>query len=167
MGNDTKIKANTIAMIDNNKGISLDEYLGNLSDLNTSNKSSLVNAINSLKPVVLFEGNQSVASEITLKYSVENYSYIEIYATTGDGFTLLVPSAKISTEFNKFQIAFNTSPSTGWINMNIDFSISENKITATALRQAYINNNRVVERVTTDLAGYAWNLHVVKVLGYK
>lgn len=144
-----------------------DDKIGNLSDLNTADKSSLVSAINSLKPVVLFEGNQSVASEITLKYSVENYSYIEVYATTGGGDNYLVPIVKVLKEFNKFQIVFNTSPSTGWINMNIDFSISENKITATALRQAYINNNRVVERVTTDLAGYAWNLHVVKVLGYK
>lgn len=48
MGNDTKIKANTIAMVDNNKGIPLDEYLGNLSDLNTTDKSNLVSAINEI-----------------------------------------------------------------------------------------------------------------------
>ena len=61
MGNDTKIKANTIAMVDNNKGIPLDEYLGNLSNLNTSNKSSLVNAINSLFPnnVIVESGSNS------------------------------------------------------------------------------------------------------------
>ena len=55
MGNDTKIKANTIAMIDNNKGIPLDEYLGNLSDLNTSDKSNLVNAINEVNSDIVYD----------------------------------------------------------------------------------------------------------------
>lgn len=41
MGNDTKIKANTIVVEDNNKAKPLDKVLGNLSDLNTSDKSNL------------------------------------------------------------------------------------------------------------------------------
>ena len=78
MGNDTKIKANTIAMIDNNKGISLDEYLGNLSDLNTSNKSSLVNAIN----------------EISQKNIIT--AYFTSYKSTGD----LSPVTNLNTDIN-------------------------------------------------------------------
>lgn len=120
-----------------------------------------------ITPVVLFSGDVSVSSPVTLSDNFKNYSYIEVYAVVGGGANILAPVVKVLKEFNNFQIVFNSSPSTGWINMNIDFSISENKITATALRQAYINNNKVVERVTTDLASYGWNLHIVKVLGYK
>ena len=36
MGNDTKIKANTIVVVDNNKAKTLDNVLGNLSDLDTT-----------------------------------------------------------------------------------------------------------------------------------
>ena len=46
MGNDTKIKANTIVVVDNNKAETLDNVLGNLSDLDTTNKDSLVSAVN-------------------------------------------------------------------------------------------------------------------------
>ena len=46
MGNDTKIKANTIVVVDNNKAKTLDNVLGNLSDLDTTNKDSLVSAVN-------------------------------------------------------------------------------------------------------------------------
>lgn len=41
-----KLNANEISMVDNNKGIPLDKYLGNLSDLSTVNKTSFVEVIN-------------------------------------------------------------------------------------------------------------------------
>lgn len=80
MGNDTKIKADTIAMVDNNKGIPLDEYLGNLSDLNTTDKTSLVGAINELagKGVInLFSGDITTQNTtITLNDNYTNYDFI-------------------------------------------------------------------------------------------
>ena len=119
-------------------------------------------------PVTLFDGNQSAdGSAITLTDAFENYEYIEVYATTTDSNDLLVPVVKVLKGFNKFQIVFNTSPSAGWINMNVDFSISGNTITPTALRQTYINSAKSIERVTLDLASYGWNLKIRKVLGYK
>lgn len=119
-------------------------------------------------PVTLFDGDVATdGGPITLSDNYENYEYIEVYATTTDDNELLVPVVKVLKGFNKFQIVFNTSPSTGWINMNVDFSISGNTITPIALRQVYINSSKSVERVTLDLAGYGWNLHIRKVLGYK
>lgn len=119
-------------------------------------------------PVTLFDGDVATdGSPITLSDNYENYEYIEVYATTTDDNDLLVPVVKVLKGFNKFQIVFNTSPSTGWINMNVDFSIFGNTITPTALRQVYINSSKSVERVTLDLAGYGWSLHIRKVLGYK
>lgn len=119
-------------------------------------------------PVTLFDGDVATdGSPITLSDNYENYEYIEVYATTTDDNDLLVPVVKVLKGFNKFQIVFNTSPSTGWMNMNVDFSIFGNTITPTALRQVYINSSKSVERVSLDLAGYGWNLHIRKVLGYK
>ena len=81
MGNDTKIKANTIAMVDNNKGIPLDEYLGNLSELNITDKSSLVNAINEvnskkLKKLWENQNTKDVISTQTINLSTDDYDYL-------------------------------------------------------------------------------------------
>lgn len=46
-----KLNANEVSMVDNNKGIPLNKYLGNLSSLNTADKSSLVKAINEMSVV--------------------------------------------------------------------------------------------------------------------
>ena len=75
MGNDTKIKANTIAMIDNNKGIPLDEYLGNLSDLNTNDKSNLVSAINEINN----KSAITVMASANKQYAQNNYLVVDAY----------------------------------------------------------------------------------------
>ena len=106
MGNDTKIKANTIAMVDNNKGIPLDEYLGNLSDLNTSDKSSLVGAINELtgKGVFNLWSGDVISSNtaINLNDNYKNYDFIVVvsrndYSATPSRlnrlYTLMIPVA--------------------------------------------------------------------------
>lgn len=49
--NNEKLNANEVSMVDNNKGIPLNKYLGNLSSLNTADKSSLVKAINEMSVV--------------------------------------------------------------------------------------------------------------------
>lgn len=89
MGNDTKIKANTIAMIDNNKGIPLDEYLGNLSDLNTSDKSNLVNAINEVNDKgvkLLFNGNITTnGTDIKLSENINNFDLICVVTRNDTG----------------------------------------------------------------------------------
>lgn len=54
-----------------------DENVGILSNLNTTDKSSLVNAINCLLPVTLFEGVGDTS--ITLNDNLANYKRIKIY----------------------------------------------------------------------------------------
>lgn len=89
MGNDTKIKANTIAMVDNNKGIPLDEYLGNLPDLNTSDKSNLVNAINEVNDKgvkLLFNGNITTnGTDIKLSENINNFDLICVVTRNDTG----------------------------------------------------------------------------------
>ena len=94
MGNDTKIKANTIAMLDNNKGIPLDEYLGNLSNLNTTNKTSLVNAVNEVNDKgvkLLFNGNIATnGTDIKLSESINNFDLICIVSRNDAGSQSLI-----------------------------------------------------------------------------
>lgn len=89
MGNDTKIKANTIAMVDNNKGIPLDEYLGNLPDLNTTDKTSLVNAINEVNDKgvkLLFNGNITTnGTDIKLSENINNFDLICVVTRNDTG----------------------------------------------------------------------------------
>ena len=84
MGNDTKIKADTIAVENNNKAKTLDNVLGNLSDLNTSDKSNLVNAINSNIPKVLYESSNGSNGNIILSDSIANYTYVEVFYRNND-----------------------------------------------------------------------------------
>lgn len=84
MGNDTKIKANTIAVVDNNKAKELNQVLGNLSTLNTTNKDSLVGAINELLPIVLYETDKtysetSTNTKITLTDDITKYKRVVLY----------------------------------------------------------------------------------------
>lgn len=128
MGNDTKIKADTIAVENNNKAKTLDNVLGNLSDLNTINKDSLVGAINELLPVVLYESDTH-RTNITLNDNATNYKYFDIYTTdtektsfirvenpNGKSISVSVPT--VSNDQNEVQFR------------NAIFKIQNNKITS-------------------------------------
>lgn len=75
MGNDTKIKANAIAVVDNNKAKTLDAVLGNLSNLNTTDKTSLVNAVNEVnnKSAITVMVNENK------QYAQNNYLVVDAY----------------------------------------------------------------------------------------
>lgn len=60
--------------------------VGILSNLETSNKTNLVSAINSTLPIVLYNNSQGSNTDITLNDAVENYEYIEIFYKNNDGF---------------------------------------------------------------------------------
>lgn len=56
--------------------------IGAMADLTTTDKSSLVDAINevnALAPIVLYENTTGTVGNVSLSDSAENYSYIEIY----------------------------------------------------------------------------------------
>ena len=90
MGNDTKIKANAIAVVDNNnKAKTLDNVLGNLSNLNTTNKDNLVSAVNEVNNKgikLLFNGNVITNStDIKLSESINNFDLICVVTRNDTG----------------------------------------------------------------------------------
>lgn len=62
----------------------LREQIGDLSSLNTTDKSSLVNAINRLVPIVLYQNESGSNGNITLSDSVANYTYVEVFYRNND-----------------------------------------------------------------------------------
>lgn len=103
----------------------LREQIGDLSDLNTEDKSSLVGAINDLLPVVLFETDKTFSNVadntvITLNDDITKYKRIVIYAmnnnrilnaaavynpSVGDVFSVLVTSSGSRSGYYAFESA--------------------------------------------------------------
>lgn len=80
-----------------NTGIYYDTGTGNLQNLNTRVNSSVVNAINGMLPVVLFDSMDSpdYGASITLSETAANYDYLEIIFRHGSNNafkSLLIPS---------------------------------------------------------------------------
>ena len=71
-----------------------DDKIGNLSDLNTADKSSIVNSVNSLEPVILYNNESGTNSNFSLNDDVSNYKYIEVY-TKQNNYTLAYKCQKI------------------------------------------------------------------------
>lgn len=70
-----KLNANEISMVDNNKGIPLDKYLGNLSDLSTANKTSFVEVINEVNS----KSAITVMTSANKQYTQNNYIVVDAY----------------------------------------------------------------------------------------
>lgn len=78
---------NGIEAIDNDVS-TINNNIGDLTDLETSDTSSLVSAVNSLRPIVLFEG-ASTNTTINLSDNVNNYTFIIITLfASGEYFTV-------------------------------------------------------------------------------
>lgn len=73
--NNEKLNANEVSIIDNNKGIQLDKYLGNLSSLNTVNKTSFVGAINEVNS----KSSITVMASENKQYAQNNYLVVDAY----------------------------------------------------------------------------------------
>ena len=101
MGNDTKIKANTIAMVDNNKGIPLDEYLGNLSNLDTSDKSSIVDSINEVNNKGIYDtAEQEIGKWIDNKKIYRKVIDLGSYKLTAGIHDIAIPNTQVDTLIN-------------------------------------------------------------------
>lgn len=107
MGNDTKIKANVIAMVDNNKGIPLDEYLGNLSNLKTNDKSNLVNAINEVKEKNILTAG--MVQQRTTINSLSNQVQLKVEQSVGNEITLSNNVITISNNIKKVKVSAQTN----------------------------------------------------------
>lgn len=78
---------------------SINDEIGDLTDLETSDISSLVNAINSLLPVILYDNDSNTSASVTLNDTSANYSRFIIEAKNDGGFYTSVvvdnPNGKI------------------------------------------------------------------------
>ena len=138
-----------------------DDKIGDLSDLNTTNKDSLVSAINELLPVVLYENEVGTSDNFTLSDSVANYKYIEVYVKQ-ESYTGGYKHEKLE-EPNGKKVMFNyeryeTNPDRL---QSFGLSVTFNGTAATVGDKfGFITGNQIYG--TT-----AESIKVVKVLGYK
>lgn len=164
MGNDTKIKANTIAVVDNNKAKELNQVLGNLSTLNTTNKDSLVGAINELLPVILYENETGTSNNFTLNDSVTNYEYIEVY-TRQENYTngykyekIYEPNGKkVFINYARYEGSESSNLKLQSFGMGVTFSGTNATVSD---KFGFVTGNTIYS-TTAD------SIKVVKVIGYK
>lgn len=170
-----KLNADEIAIkIENNKFQQLNKYLGDLLDLNTTDKSSLVSAINELLPVVLYETEKvysSVANDtvITLNDDITNYRRIKVYGILNNGnltyMELSNPSVNNVFSLNSFSNG-NRSGEYAFSTIFRNFIIQSN----TQIR--YDTGTQLASRITSynNLHGYVVDVQTIKIykiLGYK
>lgn len=147
-------KENMIGNIENN--------IGDLTDLETPDKTNLVNAINSNLPVVLYENSSGTdSSTIPLNDSASNYSKIEIYFGEASDY--------------KFGLALQSvyNPNEKYINL-FGFSVRNNTEIQLKGGTYYINNDTITRNIsravtleTNSVTLWDSNVKIYKVLGYK
>ena len=146
MGNDTKIKANVIAMVDNNKGIPLDEYLGNLSNLNTTDKSSIVGAINEIKKKNILAAEMSQESLTIVEGNQE--IPLKLGQLFGSEISLANNTITISNNINKVKVSatFNVQmPSAGNVYGQLTVKGLDGKIMATSANSSNVGQYNFFE----------------------
>lgn len=87
--------------------INLNNNVGNLIDLDTSNKENLVNAINEIlkkyAPIELYNNSSGAYGTINLSDDASNYTYMEIFFSGNDGYNypssvkIYSPNGKIAS----------------------------------------------------------------------
>lgn len=140
-----------------------DGKVGDLSDLNTSEKSNVVEAINSNLPTVLYENSDGSTGNITLSDSIDNYSAIEIfYKSDGDG---NFSSTKILNPFTRaalITMIINLSGNYRGVFLRMSqVALSGNQLTVEKNGQLFGGGTSVNNGTSNN------NVRIIKVLGYK
>ena len=151
-----------------------DDSIGNLSNLNTINKDSLVGAINELLPIVLYEtdktySNVETDTVITLNDDITNYKRIKVYGISNKNnltyIELFNPSVNNVFSLNYF--------SNGSRSGEYAFStIFRNFIVQSNTQIRYDTGAQLASRITSNnnLHGYVEDVQTIKIyqiLGYK
>ena len=151
-----------------------DDSVGNLSNLNTINKDSLVGAINELLPIVLYETDKTFSAVanntvISLNDNLSNYKRIVLYGISNNNNlgSVEVYNPTINDQPGMF-IAANGSRS-GMYAFNGTFRqwliTSENKIT---YREATDISSKIVSSsALTGFVGDSTNIKIYKIIGLK
>ncbi len=140
-----------------------DTNVGTLSNLQTPVITSIVDAINSLLPVVLYNNDAGSNDTITLSDSAANYSYLEIFYRSNDN---MYQSVKVYNPNGKNVSLFSTT--TNYANLRIygktkEVTISDNKITL------YLQNcsQFTINNASTGYVNNDNHIYITRVLGYK
>lgn len=154
-----------IVQANQNKKISKENIfsnIGDLSNLETTDKTSIVNAINSNLPVILYDNSTGTDSQtITLNDDASNYSRIEIYFGEAND--------------NRFGLASQSiyNPNEKYINL-FGFSVRNNAEIQLKGGTYYINNDTITRNISRAVTLQSnsvtlWdsNVKIYKVLGYK
>lgn len=137
-----------------------DDNVGTLSNLNTTDKTSIVNAINelvNLKPVVLYNDSTGTTGTVTLSDSAANYSYIEIFYKNTDGYCSSVKA--INGTDVSLTITYQASDKL-WYTSKV---VTINGISISNKNHAigWINNSNNTGYGNTN------NMKITRVIGYK
>lgn len=136
--------------------------IGDLTNLETSDTSSLVNAINSNLPVILYDNSTGTdSSTITLNDVASNYSMIKIYFGEASDNKLGIASQSIYNPNGKYINLFGMSvrSDTEIQLKGGTYSINNNTITRTISRAVTLKSNSVVL--------WSSNVKIYQVIGYQ
>lgn len=154
MGNDTKINANVISVVEDNKGKALDEYLNDI--INDFNQK--------ITGTVLYNNVSGSKDVITLSDDASNYNYIDIYTESEEGYVL--PLIRLKKGMSKFRQSYARYDTGITVNTKV-YTVSGKKITPTSAERLYVNGANVVGYTSNDLSEYSRIIKIIKVIGYK
>ena len=164
----TDLNANTFNAMQTNIEQAINENwskIGELNNLNTTNKENLVSAVNeiNLQKKVLYSNSNGSADEITLSEDITNYDNIEIISTN-DG-NVVLQTVKINSPKNKkFMINYNIWD-TGALFISKIYLITTNKITPDSNSALYIASNATISYIRHNQDNN--RIKIIKVIGYK
>ena len=135
------------------------EEVGNITNLNTTDKTSIVNAINSLQPTTLFYDANGNDSGITLNDNIENYSFYEItFSRGGAVYSCMRMSTKFTTNVALSQILYAGSITRIYTQ---EITISGNQLTRANGRYVNMPNSPTTYNVGND------TFRIYLIVGYK
>ena len=164
----TDLNANTFNAMQTNIEEAINENsskIGELNNLNTTNKENLVGAVNeiNLQKKVLYSNSNGSKDEITLSEDITNYDNIEIISTNDAN--VVLQTVKINSPKNKkFMINYNIWD-TGVLIISKIYLITTNKITPDSNSALYMASNSTIGYVRNNQDNF--RIKIVKVIGYK
>lgn len=157
-----KINASEVALVtDTNKYKSLDNVIGDLSSLNTTDNSNIIGAINNLVGYTIYDNSTGTSDNFTLNDSVANYKFIEVYFKQ-DGYYNGYKSQKLYEADGKtMQINYFSYHADGGRIQFFGETISFSGVSATIGNKfGYVLGNQEYGTVGDTIK-------VVKIIGYK
>ena len=137
----------------------IETSIGNLTELETADKTNLVDSINSLMPVELYSNDEGTFNNITLNDDISNYSYYEIiYARENEGYS----SIKMPTDYITGVCFMNSI----YLNNILRIYSANITISGTTLTRNYDTYLNFTGENQLNF-GRVLSLYIYKVIGYK